>query len=198
MRTMLRDLKEIRIKRKALDLTQQDLATRSGLNRSTIAKIETGRLDPSYSKVRKIFEILDDLERQMARPGRFEGIMLEDIHATPVDCVCVSQTVYDVWIRMVETSFSQFPVKSDGRIVGSISERDITGAIFDEVGDGVGEQPIGSIMEEPFPTLSVATPLSLVGSLIMHTGTVLTRKDSDVVGIVTKSDVGKVLELLKV
>ena len=198
MRTMLRDLKEIRIKRKVLGLTQQDLATRSGLNRSTIAKIETGRLDPSYSKVRKIFEILDDLERQMARPGRFEGIMLEDIHATPVDCVSASQTIYDVWIRMVETSFSQFPVKSDGRIVGSISERAITGAIFDEVGDGVGEQPIGSIMEEPFPTLSVATPLSLVGSLIMHTGTVLTRKDSDVVGIVTKSDVGKVLELLKV
>lgn len=197
MRIMLPNLREIRNRRKALDITQKDLANLTGLSRSTIAKIEIGILDPGYSKVNKIFEALNQLERQKISQNTFQGIILEDIHATPVEYASASQSIYDVWIRMVETNFSQFPVESNGQIVGSITEKLITRAIFNKTDDDAGDQLILKVMEEPFPILSSATPLRLVGSLIMHTHAVLTQKNSEIIGIVTNSDIGKVLELMK-
>lgn len=194
---MLPELSEIRRRRKALNITQQDLAQLTNLSRSTITKIELEKLEPSYSKAKKIFEELDRLERQMTGKNRLENITLGDIHATPVEYAPSSQSIYDTWIRMVETAFSQYPVESNGHIVGSITERAITKAIFENEGKNVGEQSISKIMEDPFPVLSVSTPLGLVGSLIMHTGTVLTQKDSNIIGIVTRSDIGKAIEILK-
>jgi predicted transcriptional regulator len=197
MRIMLPDLKEIRNRRKALDLTQKDLANLTGLSRSTITKIEIGYLDPGYSKVKKIFEELNQLERQKIAQNIFEGVILEDIHATPVAYASASQSIYDVWIRMCETNFSQFPVKSNGQIVGSISEKLISRTIINKTDDDAGDQLISKVMEEPFPILSSTTPLRLVGSLIMHTHAVLTQKNSEIIGIVTNNDIGKVLELMK-
>lgn len=197
MRIMLPDLKEIRNRRKALDLTQKDLANLTGLSRSTITKIEIGYLDPGYSKVKKIFEELNQLERQKIAQNIFEGIILEDIHATPVVYASASQSIYDVWIRMCETNFSQFPVKSNGQIVGSITEKLISRTIINKTDDDAGDQLISKVMEEPFPILSSTTPLRLVGSLIMHTHAVLTQKNSEIIGIVTNNDIGKVLELMK-
>lgn len=40
--------------------------------------------------------------------------------------------------RALETSFSQFPVKSNGHIVGSITERAITKAVIDNAGENLG------------------------------------------------------------
>jgi predicted transcriptional regulator len=197
MRIMLPDLKEIRNSRKALDITQKDLANLTGLSRSTITKIEIGYLDPGYSKVKKIFEALNQLERQKIAQNIFEGVILADIHATPVEYASASQSIYDVWIRMVETDFSQFPVESNGQIVGSITEKLITRAIFNKTDDDAGDQLISKVMEEPFPILNSTTPLRLVGSLIMHAHAVLTQKNSEIIGIVTNSDIGKVLELMK-
>ncbi len=196
MRTMLPDLKEIRNKRKALNLTQQDLATRTNLSRSTITKIEIGYLDPSYSKVKNIFDTLNHLETQVS-PNKFENITLEDIHTTPIEYVDASQSIYEVYIRMVETAFSQFPVQSNGHIIGSITERAITRAVFESKGENASEQPISNILEEPFPILSITTPLILVNSLITHTQAMLTQKNNDIIGIITNSDIGKVLELMK-
>jgi predicted transcriptional regulator len=173
------------------------LANLTGLSRSTITKIEIGYLDPGYSKVKKIFEELNQLERQKIAQNIFEGIILEDIHATPVVYASAFQSIYDVWIRMCETNFSQFPVKSNGQIVGSITEKLISRTIINKTDDDAGDQLISKVMEEPFPILSSTTPLRLVGSLIMHTHAVLTQKNSEIIGIVTNNDIGKVLELMK-
>ena len=94
---------------------------------------------------------------------------------------------------MVETNYSQFPVKSNNQIKGSITERTITKAILEKPGEITGDQPISQIMDEPFPILSTVTPLSLVGPLVMHTQAVLTTLKDEVVGIVTNNDIGKVL-----
>ena len=88
---------------------------------------------------------------------------------------------------MVETDFSQFPVDSNGHIVGSITEKAINKAIL----ENKSGQLISKIMEDPFPILNVSTSLSLVSSLIMSTGAVLTQKDSEIIGIVTNADIGK-------
>lgn len=54
-------LEEIKQIRKKYNLTQSDLAKRSGVSQSLIAKIEAGRIDPTYSNAQKIFNALNDM-----------------------------------------------------------------------------------------------------------------------------------------
>jgi transcriptional regulator with XRE-family HTH domain len=60
-----------------LDLTQRELAARSGVAQSTIARIETGRVDPGFESVQRILasvgleprihlEALDDHDQMLA------------------------------------------------------------------------------------------------------------------------------------
>lgn len=190
----LPDLKEIRNKRRALNLTQKDLAELTKLNRSTISKIETKNLDPSYKTVKRIFEELEKYQRQTTAPERIKNLTLKDVHNTPVKTVDASQLIHEVTYLMAETNFSQFPVKSKGVFIGSITERTITKAIYENKFKNLSETPTEKIMEEPFPTLSENTPLSLAGPLIMRTQAVLTQRNGEIIGIVTDSDIGKTLK----
>ena len=58
------ELEEIREIRKKFGLTQSELAKRAGVSQSLIAKIESGRIDPTYTKTKKIFAALSDLEKK--------------------------------------------------------------------------------------------------------------------------------------
>ena len=50
------DIKEIKILRKKLEITQNELAKKSGVSQSLIAKIESSNIDPAYSSIKKIFD----------------------------------------------------------------------------------------------------------------------------------------------
>ena len=54
------DVKSIGSLRRKLNLTQKQLAKLSGVSQSLIAKIESNRIDPSYSKVVSIFHALEN------------------------------------------------------------------------------------------------------------------------------------------
>lgn len=54
---------DIRRMRKALDITQAELAQESGISQSTIAKIERNRISASYNTVIALFETLDNMAR---------------------------------------------------------------------------------------------------------------------------------------
>ena len=58
------ELNEIRKIRKKIGITQTGLANRAGVSQSLIAKIESGRIDPTYTKTKKIFAALSDLEKK--------------------------------------------------------------------------------------------------------------------------------------
>lgn len=65
MPSILRDLgRAVRRARKARALTQLDLAERAGLDVSTVARIERGKLDPSAST---LFALADALQ---VEPGQ--------------------------------------------------------------------------------------------------------------------------------
>ena len=55
---MVIEIREIKEIRKKLGLTQGQLANMANVSQSLIAKIEAGRLDPTYSNATKIFEAL--------------------------------------------------------------------------------------------------------------------------------------------
>ncbi|MEM3267388.1 MAG: helix-turn-helix domain-containing protein [Conexivisphaerales archaeon] len=53
------ELREISKMRKVLGLTQVQLAKMAGISQSLLAKIEAGKVDPSYTRARKIFAAHD-------------------------------------------------------------------------------------------------------------------------------------------
>ena len=59
----MQSLETIALRRRALGLTQSQLAGLSGVSQSYIAKLEAGKIEPSYSKVQAIFEALFELEQ---------------------------------------------------------------------------------------------------------------------------------------
>ena len=50
---MIHDLSEIKNLRKKAGITQLDLARKASVSQSLIAKIEAGKIDPTYTKPRR-------------------------------------------------------------------------------------------------------------------------------------------------
>ena len=100
---------------------------------------------------------------------------------------------------MEKTTYSQLPVRrrTDGRIVGSVTERTINRALTQADPEKKRDEPISSIMEEPFPILRAETPAADVIGLLQHCQAVLVQREGAVIGIATNTDVGKVFDLLK-
>ena len=57
---MLPDLEEIQKRRRSLGLSQKKLASYASVSQSLIAKIEGGKIDPSYKNVKRIFKALEN------------------------------------------------------------------------------------------------------------------------------------------
>ena len=57
---MLNDLEKIKYMRQKLGLSQTELANIAGVSQSLITKIERGKIEPSYTLVKKIFSVLDE------------------------------------------------------------------------------------------------------------------------------------------
>lgn len=193
---MLPELSEVAIWRKALGLTQAELAAKARVSRSFVAKLETGHLSPSYALMKALFVVLDGLEEGRRGGLGLGGFRVGDVHASPVETVGVGDSLRDVWIRMVETCFSQFPVVDGSEFMGSVTERDVNIALMDHNGD-VEALVVSEIMGPPFPTVDIDVPLKAVVSLLGYRKAVLSVERGRVVGIVTNSDVGKILLTLE-
>jgi len=59
---MFPPLEEIAKKRRMLGLKQAEIAKLAGVSQSLIAKLESGKIDSSYTKVKTIFDTLERLE----------------------------------------------------------------------------------------------------------------------------------------
>ena len=67
---MVFDITHIRKIRKQLDMTQHALSKEIGISQSMVAKIESGRLDPTYSYVKKIEEALSRLTKHEEKEAK--------------------------------------------------------------------------------------------------------------------------------
>lgn len=184
---MLPSLEEVAKKRRMLDLTQKQLAKLAGVSQSLIAKLESKKIDPSYTKVKAIFNVLERLE------------MKTEVHAGKVLHHGVVGVQNDDPVSkavrlMTDHGYSQLPVFDGEHAVGSISEKTILGQV--SAGKDlaqVSKLPVGDIVEEAFPQVGEDAPLPLISSLLQVYPAVLISKKGKVVGIVTKADLLKML-----
>ena len=174
--------------RKKLGLTQTELADRSGVSQSLIARLEARAVDPRYSKVARIFEA-------------FEGMGSKQIHASQIvtkDVVGIQKeaSIEYAASKMREHGVSQMPVMDGDSIIGSFSE----GIILDMISKGFSskslpKEDVGEHMGPAFPLISPETPISVVSAILEHNSAVMVAQHGKTVGIITKADLLKVISL---
>ncbi|MCQ2070179.1 MAG: CBS domain-containing protein [archaeon] len=180
---------DIRRMRKALDITQTELAKQSGISQSTIAKIERDRISASYETVVKLFETLDDIAK-----GEKHDLTASDVASKDIVTVQSSDKVRVASELMRTAGFSQLPVLKGDAPVGSISEKSIfekirSGKTMDELKDA----PIFTIMDESFPVINESTPITSVTTMMSDANAVLVARKGKLVGMITKADILKLL-----
>lgn len=184
---MFPTLEDIAKKRRQLGLKQSELAKLAGVSQSLIAKLEAGTIDSSYTKVKTIFDVLERLEVK-------SKIQAEKVLHTKVVTVQKTDPILKVVQLMKKHSYSQIPVFDGKQSVGSVSEKTILRQILDgkDLAE-VSKLPTGEIMEEGFPQVSEDAPLVLISSLLQVYSAVLVSRKGEVVGIITKADLLRML-----
>lgn len=179
---------EVKIRRKKIGLTQTELADKSGVSQSLIAKIETEKIDAAYTYLKKIFDTLEELENKTKPTAR-------DVMNSNVNFVSKKESVEKAIALMRKHNFSQLPVLEEGFAVGSVSEK----SFIDKISSGLdpaklAKMECGEIMEEAFPVVSETTPLAAISELLKHHFAVLVRGKGKVIGIISKADLLKTIK----
>src|SRR3989338_7942482 len=147
---MTYELEEIKKIRKKLGLTQTELANRSNVSQSLIAKIESGRIDPTYTKAQKIFAALTDMEKK-------DEMNAGQIMAARIISVAPLDSIKDTITKMKKSQISQLPVMEEHKLVGMISESTILDAMLNSKGNHVRD-----VMQEAPPIVSKTTSAQAV------------------------------------
>ena len=184
---MLPSLEEVGKKRRMLDLTQKQLAELAGVSQSLIAKLESKKIDPSYTKVKAIFDVLERLETKTE-------VHVGEVLHNEVVAIQKDEPVSKAVRLMTDQGYSQLPVFDGKHSVGSISEKTMLGQVSagKELAQ-VSKLPVRDIMEEAFPQVGEGAPLPLISSLLQVYPAVLISKKGKIIGIVTKADLLKML-----
>jgi len=181
----MEDIAGIKERRKRLGMTQQQLARMAGVSQSLIAKIEMGRIDPAYSKVRRIIEALE--REQFSKEKTAKEIMHMGAEA-----VSASETLHSAAAKMRKRAISQMPVLEGKQVVGSISEQALL-SHFSSDPKKTASLRVGEVMEEAFPSASPSTPISAIAALLKHYPAVLVMEKGNIAGIITKADLLKTI-----
>lgn len=187
MKCMFPNLNEISKKRKIMGLTQSELAKISGVSQSLIAKLEAGKIEPSYAKVTKIFETLNKLEfKNKINATRLAYNKVVSVQDNELVSYAVS--------LMKKYGFSQLPVLKKNQVIGSISEKTILNQILEGKDlEQISKLQIGEVMDETLPQVNENAPLSLLSSLLQVYPAVLIVIKGNLKGIITKADFLKLL-----
>ncbi len=182
---MFPEIEMIKIKRRRLGLTQKKLAELVGVSQPLIARIESGDFDPKLSLVRRIFEVLEEVEGK--------AINAEKIMNSPVKVVEANTRLKEAVEMMMKDGISQMPVVKDGKVVGSITESGIVKVML-EKGTAAGKIKVEECMEPPFPAISKNECLDTISKLLLNSPAVIVGEDENLLGIITKHDVMKALK----
>ena len=176
-------LEEIKTFRKSLDMTQSELSKPSGVSQSLIARIESGRVDPAFSKAEKIFDALNKAKSKKIdlTAGK---IMRKDIIT-----IRSQEKITKAASIMKRKNISQLPVIEKEKLVGTVSEKDISHSISEEPKNLF----VKDIMSDSLPLVSINTKIEMLSELLDYYPAVLVTEKGRMKGIVCRSDVLKLV-----
>lgn len=171
----LKDIKEIR---KQSGITQAQLAKKAKVSQSLIAKIEAGRLDPTYNNAKKIFSALEDINKK-------DDIKALDVLTKKVIHISAQSGIQEIIKKMKKYEISQMPVIDDEKVVGYLSET----IVLDCLMKGKNNLKAKDIMKEAPPIIDKFASLNVLSGLLKYYPMVLVKEHGKTLGIITKSDI---------
>ena len=177
------ELSELQKMRKKLGITQSELAKKATVSQSLIAKIESGKIDPSYTNAKKVFETLTMLDKT-------NELTCDQIMFSKICYIKSSDTLKEAILKMRRKNISQMPVMKHKKIVGYISET----VLLDNILEGDSQTlKVADVMEPSPPIVPPNTSQGIVANLLKHFPFVLVEDKGELVGIITKSDLLRVV-----
>ena len=178
---MLPNLETIKEERKKLNMTQKKLAAMTGVSTSMINQIESGRCKPSYNTAKKIFESLAKLEGQTSTRKAGDICSAKIVKLTPSD------TIRKAGKKMEEKKIDQIPIFDRDELKGLITINIV--AEYTERKD----TKIKNVMSPKPPVIDSETPANALSQLTRISGCVLVEKNSKIIGIITATDILKMM-----
>ncbi|RME54632.1 CBS domain-containing protein [Candidatus Woesearchaeota archaeon] len=172
------DITQLKRIRKQLNLTQGQFAKRAHVSQSLIAKIESGKIDPSYSKVKKIEEALNSITSKTEKCAK-------DIMNKSVISVEPEAKISTIIKYLNKYAISQILVLNNEKLCGIISESSIINAMGRDDFTGLVAK---DLMEESPPIISQNTKLAIISSLLKFYPLIIVSKKGKVAGVITKAD----------
>lgn len=155
-------------------MSQSELAKKAGVSQAHIAKIETGKVDPRFSTVKRILECLQEEEKDHCTK-----YMTPTIYHVDTD-----NTAADAGRMMSEKAVSQLVVTHDDQIVGLITERDLL-----KFSGRLSEVMANEVMSDSPPVVSKTASSEVVKELLLEFPAVVVMDGKNPIGIITKSDI---------
>ncbi len=174
-------LEDIKRLRKQYNLNQKELAEKAGVSQSLIAKIESGSLEPSFSKAQQIFQALEEAQQK-------EEHAAKDIMQKKVATVQAADFLPSVIKLMRTKGISQLPVLRRGNPVGLISEQGILMALADHP-EKLHQLTAEDVMNDLPPVLAPDTPQKVILHLLQHYSVVLVAEKGTIIGVIAKTDI---------
>ena len=175
---MMRSLKEIKLLRQKLGITQQALAKLAGVSQSLITKVEAGKLDPTYTKAQKLFVALEQLEQK-------QSVKAEDLMNKKLISLSAHSSLKDAIKKMKKHGISQMPVFENNQCIGLVTES----SLLDSLMDGASHDgSISTCLQASPPTIDKHATKEVVAGLLHYYPLILVHDQEKVLGFITISD----------
>ncbi len=175
----MEQLKRIKILRKKNNLTQKQLANLAGVSQSLIAKIESNRIDPTYTKAQQILSTLEQIDKR-------DEVKAKEIMQTKIIFADENDFVKDIILTMKKKAISQIPVKHKDNVSGLITEKTIIDNLLKK--ENLSQLKVKEIMEDAPPIISTNTNLKTLLILLRECSVALVSDKGEIKGIISKTD----------
>lgn len=180
---------DIKNYRKKAGLTQTQLARKSNLSQSLIARIESNSVDPRLSTIRKIIDAIEEtMKLKKTVKDLLEYKNKERTKLPSLVHLTSASKVSEAIALMKKFGISQLPVIDNGKPVGSIIESNLLDKALQK--KDLSEISLLEVMTDPFPLVNKSTKLEDANKLFMQGYTaILVMDEGKVCGILTKIDI---------
>lgn len=176
---MIFDITYLKKIRKQLNLTQYAFAKEAQISQSMVAKIESGKLDPTYSYVKKIEQAIQTLTKK-------EDKQAKDIMNKNIIAINKNEKIENAIKLFSKHNISQIPIKDKNKIIGLLTESSVLNNL-----QNLKDKTLEAFMEEAPPIIAKNAKTALINSLLKFYPILIVQDNGSLVGVITKADIIK-------